>query len=916
MADDGVMTVVSAREAEVLAALGEDLSNAQIAHRLHISVRTVEGYVSSLLRRYGVEDRHALAAIAGSTPSRTTPAVPGAVTGLPPAQTTFVGRSAECGEVMAALESARLVTLVGPGGIGKTRLAAVVAQAAAPRYPFGAAFVDLVPVRHGFVAQAAASALGVAERAQQPLEEVILGRLGRGRTLLVLDNCEHLVDAVADFVNRVRTESPATSILATSRERLGLPGERVMTVGPLPLGSDAERLFVDRARSADPRFVPDDTIIADLCARLDGLPLAIELAAARSRSLGATGLLTGLGDYLRLLAGGRGPTVRHRSLRAVIGWSYELLEEEERATFRRLSMFLGEFDVAAAAAIIDVEEPVAADLLGRLVDKSLVTHQNGTTDRWRLLDTVRAFASEQLDLSGEQADVRARHLAWAADVADRLRTAVVAVAAREVDETGSPGGWQDDFDVVADDLRVALMAAPRGQDRTAHQLARALGQVSFARRFLAESLGHYREAAGRAPTPVQAAADLNSAADCAQVLNDSAEAFDLHLAAAERARVAGDGRTEAIALARAVELAGRFPVPFGKEVETERLNGLLADAGAAGDPDDPVVAARLACAKAWIAAPEMLNADQVLATRAANAARRTNDPVLLSAALDALRTAHLTAGRLRRAHRLTAERLNLLAAMNRNDPYATAEITDVLPAACSGAVAAGDLPAAMEAARLIRADDLIGYHSYLSAAQTMPALVLTGELDEVRRDAALAWDSWVRDGRPPTYWMQTAVHFAALAYGLAGDRHEFARWRDRMDEVAATPDQIRSRLAPLACFVDARVAVHFEDFAQADTLVAIAFGDHAQARYVAYAQAASAELAVIANLPDADRRIAAAAPAADENAWAAACLDRASGRLNKDAAVLTTAAANFARLDARFEHACTVDLLPGFNRPT
>ncbi|MGI5204583.1 LuxR C-terminal-related transcriptional regulator [Spirillospora sp. CA-108201] len=196
---------VSEREAEVLTALGARMSNAQIAGRLHISVRTVESHVSSLLRKYGVPDRWALAELARSgTPDL------GRVAGLPASGTTFVGRDVERADVLAALEEARLVTLLGPGGVGKTRLAAVVAGDAAALFPSGGAFVDLVPVRAGFATRALATALGVTEGSHQPLEEAVAARLGAGRSLLVLDNCEHLVDEAACSRTRSAPSSGAS----------------------------------------------------------------------------------------------------------------------------------------------------------------------------------------------------------------------------------------------------------------------------------------------------------------------------------------------------------------------------------------------------------------------------------------------------------------------------------------------------------------------------------------------------------------------------------------------------------------------------------------------------------------------------------------------------------------------------------
>ncbi|MEU8802689.1 LuxR C-terminal-related transcriptional regulator [Spirillospora sp. NPDC048819] len=887
---------VSAREAEVLALLGLRLSNARMARRLNVSVRTVEGHVSSLLRKYGVTGRSALADLAETVGGGVPPPL-GRLAGLPRARTSFIGRVGERDAVLAALGGGRLVTLLGPGGVGKTRLAVVVCDEAGPLFPFGGAFVDLAPVGAGFVAQAAAEALGVSERPQQPLEDTIAERLARGRSLLVLDNCEHLLDAAADFADRILAACPASAILATSRERLGLPGEQILHIGPLPLDSDAQRLFTDRALAADPDHVADPAVVADLCARLDGLPLAIELAAARSASLGASGLLTGLGDYLRLLAGGRGPTVRHRSLRGVLDWSHDLLEEEERVLWRRLAAFTGSFDLAAVSAVCDVDPVAGADVLGRLVDKSLVMHQRGPVSRWRMLATIRACAAEQLDLSGERTEVGHRHLVWAAATAALL-------------ENPQDGGPSEDFDTVAADLRAALAAVPPGLDSIPYGLARSLGRLAYARRFLRESQGHYERAAGHAPRAPDAAAAWGRAADCAQVMHDTGHAFELRLRSAAASRTAGDGDAQAIALARAAELVGRFPATFRTEIPHERLGGLLREAEVVGDPADPTVAAHLACAAAWCASTRKLAPDPVLGARAVEAARATADPVLISGALDVLRTAAATSGRLREAHRISGERLALLPRNDAGDPYPAPEIDDVYSGACADAVAAGDLPAAFAAADRLLADDLLGRHPYLPAAKVIPVLVLAGDLQKALRYAVTMWDSWRRAGSPPAFGMPAAVQFTSLAYGLLGDRELSAQWRGRVDAVSGIPNPFQVQLSPLACFVDARIAVHTGDLAGAAGLLERAFLDVPGARYEPYAHAAAVELAVMAGLPEAEKRLPEVEADTEENDWAGACLQRIRWRLSGDAAALEASVRGWERLGARFEHARTLLLRP------
>jgi predicted ATPase/DNA-binding CsgD family transcriptional regulator len=879
---------ISQREAEVLAAIGARLSNAQIANRLHISVRTVESHVSSLLRKYGFSDRWALAELA-----RHAGAVggePGRLAGLPSAATTtFVGREPERAAVLAAIDDARLVTLLGPGGVGKTRLAVAVAEAAGPAFPSGGAFVDLVPVREGFVARAVATTLGVTEGSHQPLEEAVAARLGGGRSLLVLDNCEHVIEEAAAFAERILATCAGTRVLVTSRERLSIPGERTVPIAPLPVAGDAERLFHDRALTADPEFVADPEVVAELCSRLDGMPLAIELAAARSASLGATGLLAALEDALRLLSGGRGGDQRHRSLRAVISWSYELLDADEQALFRRLGAFAGAFDVAAAVAIAG-DRPGVTDLLGRLVDKSLVVHVRGTPSRWRLLETVRAFALEQLELAGEGAPTRARHLRWAADTAFAL-------------ECRLGGAWRDDFDATAADLRAAVAAAPPEPDPVTHRLAASLAHLSYARRYLMESFGHYRLAADRATTPAEAARDLRAAAGCAHVSTTSNQhVFQLLLDAAAHE----DGVERAVDLARAVETAARYPEAFETPIPRDRLRGLLDEAIAADAVDavdDPVVAASLATATAWLA--EDTSPDPALAAEAVRAARAAGDPVLISAGLCAMGTAALHAGRLRDAYRITRERLALLPLMDRDDPYCAPEICNTLGRTCAYAIMIGDLPGGLAAARTSLDDDLLR-HTHITASRLVPPLVLTGRLGEAVEHANRMWDQWELAGRPAPRWMAPAVACTFLAYGLLGEHESLALWRARITEVAG------GGVPPVAVtFAEARLALHSAEFADAEALVSRAFADGMPGDpYAAYARAATAELAATAGLPDAAERLAAAAPDAEENEWAAACLARAAYRLQADPAALHGSIKVWERLDARIERACTLLLLP------
>ncbi|GAB2603370.1 ATP-binding protein [Kribbella endophytica] len=761
---------ISAREAEVLAAIRGHQSNAQIAAQLHLSVRTVESHVASLLRKAGVPDRRSLAALAEES---------GGGSGLPVFPTSFVGRESERAMVAEALEQSRLVNLVGVGGMGKTRLAVEVAAG----LDRDAVFVDLVPVRAGGVGQAVAQALGVVERPPGTPADAVVDHLRAPGALLVLDNCEHVIAEVGELVARILRACPRVTILATSRERLAVPGERLVQVPPL--GEEAGRLFLDRARATDPELVAEPAAVERLCAGLDGMPLAIELVAARAAFLGVDGARAALDDLLRLISGGRGPDQRHHSLQEVIGWSLELLDDEERVLFRRLGVFVGGFDLDAAAAVSpELSVGAVADLVGRLADRSLVVHRRvGTTTRWSLLETVRAVALHELNATGE--DLGPRYVRWAADTAARLEHRVRSTEAQQpLPSTG--GSAAGDFDAVADDLRNALtqatlhdatrrhstggpaasefdaaddlrnaltQAAPdvatrrpstggeRLDDRTpggptdpaVYQLAKSLAWLSFWRGLVVAARDLYRTAAEL--DPANAADDLTTAAAVALATADGETGFRLLMEAAARAEAVGDKSVEATSVAAAVVAATRFSMSFTEPIPHERLVGLLAEASALAQPTDPRSAAVLATARAWTAGGTRLDPDLDLSRAAVAAARRAGDDALVLGALDALGTALANAGRLRQAHRLSDERLRLAAIASRFEPAVVAELVDLFHVASTSALAAGDLPAAAAIAEQASRHDAAGTRSAVSEPATRRESVGTHPAQVSERDS-------------------------------------------------------------------------------------------------------------------------------------------------------------------------------------
>jgi predicted ATPase/class 3 adenylate cyclase len=360
---------------------------------------------------------------------RTLDAFPG---NLPLQVTEFVGRDEELTEVAKLLSKSRVVTLTGSGGVGKTRLALQAAAEALPHYTDGAWFVDLAPIDDdSFVAAEIATTMGLPEHRQGDREEALVGALARRRALVVLDNCEHLVDMVARVVDLVERRCPGVTVLATSQEGLGVEGEVTFPVRPLR-EDDAERLFVERAEAVRHGFQVtaevEDTV-AELCRRLDGIPLAIELAAARVASMSPAAILERINERFRLLGQGRRTARRrHQTLRAAVDWSYGLLSEPEQLVFERLTVFAGGFTLEAAEAVVadeQVDSLEVLDLISGLVAKSMLQlEERGADDRYRLLETMRDYGLERLAERGDVDEFRQRHamhyLAFAEEAAPKL----------------------------------------------------------------------------------------------------------------------------------------------------------------------------------------------------------------------------------------------------------------------------------------------------------------------------------------------------------------------------------------------------------------------------------------------------------------------------------------------------------------
>jgi predicted ATPase/DNA-binding CsgD family transcriptional regulator len=423
--------------------------------------------------------------------------------GFPAELTSFVGRAGPVREVAGLLAERRLVTVTGPGGVGKTRLAGQVARAVAGRFADGAWLAELAPVSDpAQVAAVVAAALGVPEQPGVPPAEAMARVLAWRQLLLVLDNCEHLVGAAAELCAGLLAACDDVRVLATSREPLAVAGEARYRLGPLTLpgddpgeagGSEAVALFADRARQADAHFVltsQTGPVVARLVARLDGMPLAIELAAARVEALGVGQLADRLDDRFGLLTGGdRLAAFRHRSLAATVEWSYRLLGEDERRVFRALSVFPGPFTLEAAEAVAgEGSGPVVL----RLVECSLVVPpREGPDGRWRyaMLQTLRGYGAALLAGSGEQDAADAALTRWAVQVAGQAGEGL-----RTIEGEAAAAWWLDSEDATM--AQVLAWAVEHDADLLL-QLVTGLGWWWFLRARLAGQYPLLREAAGR-----------------------------------------------------------------------------------------------------------------------------------------------------------------------------------------------------------------------------------------------------------------------------------------------------------------------------------------------------------------------------------------------------------------------------------
>jgi predicted ATPase/class 3 adenylate cyclase len=565
-------------------------------------------------------------------PLRSLDAFPG---NLPLQLTNFVGRDDELGALAAALEHARLVTLTGVGGVGKTRLALQLAAEVVPRFPDGAWLCELAAATDDdALVQVVATTLGVQARPGTTLAGSIVEFVGTKELLVVLDNCEHLLDAAGHLAEAILQRCSATRIIATSREGLAVPGEHVVPLRSLGVTDAAVELFVDRAAAVRGGFALEPAnaaSVTEICRRLDGVPLAIELAAARVGALSPTDIASLLDERFRLLTGGRRTAVeRHQTLRATVDWSYAQLSDIERLVFERLGVFAGSFDADAAYAVVSgerVERFDVIDALTSLVGKSMLNAEPTADDRTRyqMLETLRHYARERLDDAGEADAWRRRHSEYYARLAQRLGEGLQGPAElswrarlfEEIDNLRSATSWSLDRD-DSGDVRLALqlisalalegglMSRTTGIGEWAQRAARHLGSEDSAQRH--DVLG---AAAGYAY--------LNG--DIDRALEDATAAIEHGIPADSRAP----------ALAHAV-----LAMAESSRGNTSRALDLMDEAARAlpGRTDQAFARCSIDCfAASWSMVGGEVGRARLHADAALSAAREADVPSLLAAAL-------------------------------------------------------------------------------------------------------------------------------------------------------------------------------------------------------------------------------------------------------------------------------------------
>ena len=524
-------------------------------------------------------------------------AVPAAAHNVPEQATLFVGRQTALAELGVLVAEQRLVSVLGAGGVGKTRLASEIAPLIVDTFEDGVWMVELAKLREGAAVTAeVAATLGIRADAERGMETTIAEALETKQLLLILDNCEHVLDDSAALVQGLLQACPSVHVLATSREPLALPSERRYPLAPLSLpaglgdaeGSEAVALFVDRARIVAPAFdlTRNREAVIEICQRLDGLPLAIELAAARAAAIPPSRIASRLDRRFSVLRRShRGGLPHHETLRASIEWSHELLEENERVLLARLAVFTGEFELEAAEAVCGSAPLVAddvLDLLGQLIEKSLLQPAG---DRYLMLESIREFAREQLEQAGEVEAMIAAHITYYTELVEEI--------ARQGEGPGQREAF-DRLDAVLSNVRSAVERALERSDVMALRISAAVGQYGFVRNRLAE-VAHWCIDAAAMPgaPPVLRVRALNQAGFALVIMGSLDGGLAVIDDGLELARSAGDQ----LLLGQSLLMAADLRLEAGREVAARPVAAEAAEV--VRDLGDDVLLGRALCFVAW-----------------------------------------------------------------------------------------------------------------------------------------------------------------------------------------------------------------------------------------------------------------------------------------------------------------------------
>ncbi len=897
VASKAAAAAVTAREREVWSLVEAHLTNSQIADTLCLSVRTVESHVSSLMRKLGVADRRTLARLAPRSGV-------GSDDSWPPEVTTFIGRERERVALVADLGRHRMVTVTGPGGVGKTRLVINVVREVAAARRDGGLFVDLVAVSDpDQVVAAAAAAAGVAEQPGRSLSEAVTSALRGSDAVLVLDNCEHVLDSARTLTELLLRSCPSLMVVATSRVRFAAPFEWVVEVPGLFVtedGGDGVQLFLERAAAAlggRPATI-DRRQVSALCRSLDGSALAIELAAGRYPSLGLDGLRAGLRDRLRYLTTGARLGDRHRSLATAIAWSFDLLSDADRSVLIAVSVFASWFDVDAAQAVVEpTDSSEVADALARLVDHHLLVAAPGQPTRYRALESIRQFADARLTVPEPADTVHARHRQWCLDQLAEL-------AGQAPDDA-----WCRRLDRLADDARAALTwAADQGMDPDASRVGEQLGALLLLRGQLEEAQRRYEQAADRAEPVAEQVRLLRLAAGVAAARVTGNDTLRLLEAAADRAAAAGDHLTAASCQAWMVIYCTMMPGIIAVLPDPAEATGWLELASAVA-PHSPAVEVAVAAAL-----PVSDQRSRLLAEHAADAARRQGQPLEESVALDQLCSVHLARHDLGGAVALLRRRGDVLDALPL-DASTAYQFNDYLLMASEVHLAAGDLASAARYADRLAGLACYREQAHLATSRRIKVDALAGGFDSAIELGDRFLAAWTRAGRPLARTLNVTCAAVAMAHGLLGDQRSRARWLGITRTLTLEPDDLLGFTTGWAPTFDALVLLDSDQPSaavqrlSADIDDAAVWGTWSAALWRPWYAALWVEAAVLTGAEDAQDRLDRGSDPTRQNPIAATIVQRAAAYDGGDLDGLAACTASFADLGCRYQQRRTLRLL-------